>query len=94
MGSLSKRRRLFVRSRGTKAVSEVEAACDGFLYQIAEEGEYVLVNNPIFLITEKELDDVEKFLNEITKKSESKDSDGQKRWTKKAELVAKKIILI
>lgn len=73
----------------TKAVSEVESEYEGYLYHIVNEGDYVLVNNPIFLIAEKEIENIDEFIEEILS-DKDKTKKITKRWTKKAEITAKR----
>lgn len=69
----------------TKATVEVEAECDGFLFILANAGDRVSVGAPIAALMEEADGDVDTLLNADAP------AKLERRWTKKAEIVARKL---
>ncbi len=77
----------------SKAAVEIEAECDGFLVPIVEVNKKIKVGEVLVIIKNSPKEDITKILKEIEveKRKERKQSaERNKRWTKKAEIVAKK----
>lgn len=77
----------------SKAAVEIEAECDGFLVPIVEVSKKIKAGEVLVIIKNSLKEDITKILKEIEveKRKERKQSaERNKRWTKKAEIVAKK----
>jgi len=75
----------------TKAIYEVEASYEGYLFHLFPEGAECMFDNPVALISEK--DDVnvkDEYFSLLHKHDRTKGDVQARRYTKKAELVARR----
>jgi sugar O-acyltransferase (sialic acid O-acetyltransferase NeuD family) len=88
-GDFVKRGEPICEIESSKAVVEIEAEEEGYLFPLVEEDKVLKVGSPFAIISlEKEID-FERVLKEIYLPS-SEEMQGSKKWTKKAEILAKK----
>ncbi len=71
----------------TKAAIEITAEYEGYLYPLVKEGEEVKVKSPLAIIKKTSNENIDCLLKSITNEGKEKT---EKKWTKKAEIVAKK----
>jgi sugar O-acyltransferase (sialic acid O-acetyltransferase NeuD family) len=73
----------------TKAVMDIEAEASGYLVPLVEEGQSVRTGEPIAALTEHVGEDISSMLAPVVK-AESRSTKDDRRWTKKAELLARR----
>ena len=76
----------------SKAVVEVEAEADGHFRPLADADEQVAVDAPLYVLTESPDDPIDHVVAEKEKHQRARDDEvpSDRRWTKKAEMLARK----
>lgn len=73
----------------SKEVTEIKTNKNGYLFHLIDEGDYIQVQSPFAIISENENINIKKIKHEINKEN-SGDRKTEQKYTKKAELLAKK----
>jgi sugar O-acyltransferase (sialic acid O-acetyltransferase NeuD family) len=89
-GNYVKRGEIICELESSKATFEVEAEEEGYLFPLINENERAKIGDPLAIISPEKDVDIDKILKEIYKKTEELDVKASKKWTKKAEILAKK----
>lgn len=74
----------------TKAIVEVEAEEEGYLYPLIKENRNIKVGEPFAIISSEKDIDINEISENIVSQDKSEDTKSTKKWTKKAEILAKK----
>jgi len=94
VGTYVKKNEIICEVETTKSTFDVEAESDGYLYYLHKEGEMLKIGSSLAVITEKEENDLPSLFKNISKdhnlNSEPDAGALIKKFTKKAELLAKK----
>jgi len=73
----------------SKAIIEVESEEEGYIFPLIDENEKAKIGEPLVIISSEKDIDVDKILKEIYPKIDE-NVGSSKKWTKKAEILAKK----
>ena len=73
----------------SKAIIEVESEKEGYIFPLIDENEKAKIGEPLVIISSEKDIDVDKILKEIYPKIDE-NVGSSKKWTKKAEILAKK----